>query len=102
MRKRHEEYTSEGTCHGKLKGRSVWLEEIMCVVAGGRRILGNTCEKCCADAGANRDREFSGSLEDIAGDGLLRFGRRVKDIHLGCSESAMLWEPAGKISNSHC
>ena len=73
----------------------------MCVVAGGRRVLGNTSENCYADAEANRDREFCDCLENRAGDGLLRFGQRGKDIHLGCSESVTLQELAGEISYSH-
>ena len=72
----HEQHANEGTCHGKPKDRSVWLERVMCVVAGGRRVGGNTGENCCADAEANRDREFCDCLENRAGDGLLRFGQR--------------------------
>ena len=101
LEERHEEHADEGTCHGKPKGRSVWLEGIMCVVAEGRRVLGNTSENCCADAEASRDRELCDCLENRAGDGLLRFGQRGKDIHLGRSESATLQEPAGEISYSH-
>ena len=97
LEERHEEHTNEGTWHGKPKDRSVWLEGIMCVVAGGRRVIGNTCENCCADTEANRYREFCDCLENRAGGGLLRFGQRGKDIHLGRSELATLQEPAGEI-----
>ena len=100
LEERHEQHANEGTCHGKPKDRSVWLERVMCVVAGGRRVVGNTCENCCADPEANRDRKFCDCLENRAGDGLLRFGQRGKDIHLGCSESATLQELSGEISYS--